>query len=329
MSFSEAQQLVHLARKTDRCIASAPCRVLAETAQTIWKALREQTIGDVRAIYAEMDCGLLCRLPYKEWTNELGIAWPYKDECAVGCTIEHAGYSISWLTAFFGPIETVNAFAMCQIPDLKTELGVDVLPPDLTVACLKFKSGVVARLTSSWIAPRDNSLRIFGDMGILSTGDISSPRSRVYVTRYKGIKIGSKRIAILQKRSYPLVKPHSESSAVKACRVAVQSPRQTARAIRARLFHLRRRVDFCIGPAELASAISEQRPCRLAPEYCLHNTEVVLAIHNALETGSTYKVRTSFRSMEPMPWACCSHAAHGNIASADPINASITTVGSH
>jgi predicted dehydrogenase len=229
MSFFEGQQLVDLARNKDRSIASAPCRVLAETAQTMWKALRERTIGDARAIYAEMDCGLLCRLPYKEWINEFGIPWPYKDEFAVGCTIEHAGYAVSWLTAFFGPIDTVTAVGACQIQDLKTELDLDVLPPDLTVACLKFKSGVVARLTSSWIAPTDNSLRIFGDTGILSTPNISSPCSRVYVTRYKGIKIGSKRIGrILQKQSYPLVRPSSRSLAVKACRTVVQSPWQTA-----------------------------------------------------------------------------------------------------
>jgi len=329
MSFVEGQQLVELAKKNDRFVASAPCRVLAQTAQTMWKALREGIIGDVRAVYAEMDCKMLCRLPYKEWINEFGIPWPYKDEFAVGCTIEHAGYPVSWLTAFFGPVETVNAVGTCQIPDLKTELGLDVLPSDLTVACLKFKSGVVARLTSSWIAPLDNSLRIFGDTGILSTANISSARSRVYVARYKGIKIGSKRIdGILQKQRYPLVKPSSQFAAIKACRMVVRAPRQAARAIRARFFHLTKRVDFCIGPAELASAICEQRPCRLAPEYCLHNTEVVLAIHNALETGSSYKVRTKFAAMEPMPWACRGYAPHRNIAPAGAINTGAIAVGS-
>jgi predicted dehydrogenase len=309
MSFSEGQQLVELARSNNRLIASAPCRVLAETAQTMWKALREEVIGDVRAVYVEMDCGLLCRLPYKEWINEFGIPWPYKDEFAVGCTIEHAGYAVSWLTAFFGPIDTVTAFGTCQIQDLKTECDLDRLPPDLTVACLKFKSGLVARLTSSWIAPRDNSLRIFGDTGILSTANISSPGSPVYVSRYKSIKIGSKRIVgIPRKQRYPLIKPSRESSVIKVCRIVAQSPRQTTRAIRARFFHLRKRVDFCIGPAELASAICDQRPCRLAPEYCLHTTEVVLAIHNSIETGSNYKVQTSFAAMKPMPWACRSHA---------------------
>src|SRR5438477_5304489 len=237
MSFVDAQQLVALSKTNERSIASAPCRVLAEPAQTMWKALRERTIGDVRAVYAEMDCKMLSRLHYKEWINGLGIPWPYKDEFAVGCTIEHAGYAVSWLTAFFGPIEAVTAVAMCQIQDLKTEIGLDVLPPDLTVACLKFKSGIVARLTSSWIAPQDNSIRIFGDAGTLSTPNITSPRSRVYVTRYKEIKIGPKRIGRMQTQSYPRVKSSTKSSPIKACRMVVQSPRRTAQAIRARVFH--------------------------------------------------------------------------------------------
>jgi hypothetical protein len=62
-------------------------------------------------------------------------------------------------------------------------------------------------------------------------------------------------------------------------------------------------VNFCLGIAELAEAIREGRPSRISEEYCLHTTEVVLAIHNALETGSVYKVKTSFDPLDPMPWA--------------------------
>jgi hypothetical protein len=73
--------------------------------------------------------------------------------------------------------------------------------------------------------------------------------------------------------------------------------------MRARVLHLRKRVDFCLGPGEMAESIREERPCRLSARYCLHNTEVVLAIHNALDGGSVYKVQTTFEPMQPMPWA--------------------------
>lgn len=302
MSFPEARQLVELAQQKGLYIASAPSRLLAETAQTLWKALREKAVGTVHAVYAEMDGGLIYRMRYKEWVNEVGMHWPYKDEFEVGCTIEHAGYPVSWLSAYFGPVDTVTAFATCQIPGLQTEVGLEVIAPDLTIACLKFKSGVVARLTSSWIAPHDHSIRIFGDTGVLSTDDIWAPRSPVYITRNRDIRIGPKTISIPWKKKYRLLDPPGRVAA-DARRMLMGSPRAIGRALRARFLHLRKRVDFCLGPAEFATALREGRPCRLSPEYCLHNTEIVLAIHNSLDTGSNYKITTSFAPMDPLPWA--------------------------
>jgi predicted dehydrogenase len=303
MSFPEAQQLVELAEQKGLYIASAPSRILAETAQTMWKALREKAIGTVYAVYAEMDGGLVNRCRYKEWVNEVGMHWPYKDEFEVGCTIEHAGYPVSWLSAYFGPVESLTAFATCRIPDLQTDVNPEVLPPDLTVACLKFKSGPVARLTTSWIAPTDHSIRIFGDTGVLSTDDVWQPRSPVYITRNVNIQIGPKTISIPWKKKYPLAVSPGRALTTKPGRMIMPPPRAVARALRARFLHLRKRVDFCLGPAEVATALRESRPCRLPPQYCLHNTEVVLAIHNSLETGSNHKVTTSFAPLDPLPWA--------------------------
>ncbi len=309
MSFPEAQELVELAKQKGLYIASAPSRLLAETAQTMWKALREEAVGTVHAVYAEMDGGLIYRSQYKEWVNEVGMHWPYKDEFEVGCTIEHAGYPVSWLSAYFGPVESLTAFATCRIPDLHADLTSEVIPPDLTVACLKFRSGPVVRLTSSWIAPADHSIRIFGDFGVLSTGDVWAPRSPVYITRNRNIRIGPKTIAIPWKKKYPLAVPPSRVLKTKAAWMIMRSPRAIARALRARYLHLRKRVDFCLGPAEVATALREGRPCRLPPEYCLHNTEVVLAIHNSLETGSGHMITTSFAPMDPLPWAVPNIAA--------------------
>jgi predicted dehydrogenase len=303
MSFPEAQQLVKLAEQKKLYLASAPSRILGETAQTMWKALRENVVGTVHAVYAEMDGGLVYRSRYKEWVNEVGMPWPYKDEFETGCTIEHAGYSVSWLTAYFGPVESIAAFATCQIPDLRTDVKLEVIPPDLTVACLKFKSGVVARLTCSWIAPADHSIRIFGDTGVLCTDDIWAPRSPVRIARHRKIRIGPKTLFFRSNKKYPLAVPPGRTVTAQAGRMILRSPRAIARSLRARFVHFRKRVDFCLGPDELATALREGRTCRLSSEYCLHNTEVVLAIHNAVETGSSYKTTTSFAPMDPLPWA--------------------------
>src|SRR5262249_35335575 len=52
MTLSEAQELVRLAKEKRLYIASAPSRVLAETGQTMWKALNENVVGRVHAVYA-------------------------------------------------------------------------------------------------------------------------------------------------------------------------------------------------------------------------------------------------------------------------------------
>ena len=100
-----------------------------------------------------------------------------------------------------------------------------------------------------------------------------------------------------------MASPPGRALATEVGRMAMRSPRAVARALRARFLHLRKRVDFCLGPAEIATALRERRPCLLSPEYCLHNTEIVLAIHNSLGTGSNHMITTSFAPMDPLPWA--------------------------
>lgn len=278
MEMSQAEELVNLAEQRGLYLSSAPCSLLSETAQTVWKALRENQIGKVRLVYAEMDDGLVHQMPYKKWLSKSGIPWPYKDEFEVGCTLEHAGYYVTWLTAFFGRAETVSAFSSCLIPDKQTEVPLDINAPDFSVACIKFASGVVARLTCSIVAPHDHSLRIIGDQGILGIHDCWYYGAPVYIRR--SINIGRKRLEGVWKQRYPLVK--------KAPRMGYKGAQQ---------------MDFCRGVAEMASAITQARDCRLSARFSLHNNEIVLAIQNSLETGCPYKITSSFEPIEPMPWA--------------------------
>src|SRR5262249_52504644 len=161
-------------------ISSAPCTFLSPTAQTMLKAVRENRVGKVRVVYAEMDDGLVHRMPYQKWKSASGTPWPYKDEFEVGCTLEHAGYCLTWLAGIFGPAESVTAFSSVQIDDKNTDKPLANNAADFSVACILFKSGVVARVTCSIIAPHDHHLRIIGDEGILWTDDTWLERSPVY-----------------------------------------------------------------------------------------------------------------------------------------------------
>lgn len=126
MELEKAEKLVNIAEQKGLYLSSAPCNLLSETAQTIWKALREEIVGKVYLVYGEMDDGLIHKMPYKYWISQSGIPWPYKDEFEVGCTLEHAAYYLSWFPAFFGRAESVTAFSSSLIEDKKTDVPLKV-----------------------------------------------------------------------------------------------------------------------------------------------------------------------------------------------------------
>ena len=234
--------------------------------------MRENRVGRVRAAYAEMDDGLVHRMPYRKWRSASDTPWPYKDEFEVGCTIEHAGYSLSWLAAFFGPAQNVTAFSSIQIPDKHPSISPDGMAPDFSVAAIQFASSVVARLTCSLIAPADHALRIMGDDGILYTRDVWDYSSRVYSRRWITVR---RRMSLSPWRT--------------RYRRLAQSGRNLLLDDRGR------------GVAELAAAIAEGRQSRLSAQFSLHLTELTLAIQRA--EARAYRMTTCFEPIAPMPWA--------------------------
>jgi predicted dehydrogenase len=279
MSHEESRRLVELARERGLHLSGAPCSVLNPAAQTLWKAIREQQVGPIRLVHAEFDDGMVTRMAYRQWRSESGIPWPYHDEFEIGCTVEHAGYPLSWLVAFFGPVRTVHAFAAVLLPDKGTEQPLTADAPDYSVASLVFESGVVARLTCGLYAPRDHSLTCFGDDGVMTLADVSRDRAPVRIRRYIRIRRGLRLTP--WRRTYPMVGKHL--------------PRARYRGSQNR--------DFATGIAELGAAIGEGRPSRLAADYFLHVNEVVLAIHEARRNGGSVRLTTTCGPMEPMPYA--------------------------
>jgi predicted dehydrogenase len=284
MSVEDARALVDLAAKKNLLITSAPCSVLGETAQTIWKALREGMVGTPRLVYAELDDGPVPFLAYRDWISESGAPWPFKDEFEVGCTLEHAGYYLGMLLAFFGPVKQVTSFASILMGDKAVHL--DQQTPDFSVACLEFHCGVVARLTCGIYASHNHTLQIFGDQGIVSTGAVWHYGSPVYLTRRTKLQKRLERHPNIARllghgaRKLPLVRPAKFRSS--------KGPNK---------------MDFCRGIAELENALQEKRSCRLSPEWACHMTEITLAIQHPRLFGSPQELKTSFREMDPLPWA--------------------------
>lgn len=275
VEMEQAMALDALARTRGLMLSSAPCSVLGEASQTLAKSVRDGVAGKVRLIYAELDDGYIPQAPYQDWKSESGAPWPFEDEFRTGCTLEHAGYYLTWLIAMFGTVERVVAASAVVVPDK----GVDTDTPDFSVATLFFKDGPVARLTCSIVAPHDHQIRVIGDKGVLSVKkawDNAAP-----VRFYKRFRIRRKLL---------------ESPIGKRMGLDGKPPAKVKRRGAASM-------NFALGPAEMVAALNEGRDCRLSAEFSLHVNEVTLAIQNAGATDGVQVMETSCAPMPPMSWA--------------------------
>ncbi len=277
IKMEEAYELHAIAKKNNLMLASAPCSYLSEVAQTLWLAVRQKLIGQPLLVYAELDDDFITQAPYKKWVSESGAPWPYRDEFMVGCTLEHAGYYLSWLMMMFGSVEKVVAasaeLVKSKLPD------VEKTAPDYSTATLFFECGVVARITCGIIAPHNHGLRVIGDQGVLEVNESWNNSANVklrkrYVIRRKLFN------GIFARRIKLKGKTH---------------PKVTRRGAAA--------MNFALGPAEVLAAIQEGRKTIDSADFALHLNEVTLSIQNSLDTAGVQIMKTKCPKQIPMPWA--------------------------
>jgi predicted dehydrogenase len=277
-AMDDARALYALALEKGLQLASAPCSLLSETAQTARRALDEGVIGKPRLVYAELDDDFISQAPLALWKSESGTPWPVQDELKVGCTLEHAGYYLTWLMAMFGRVETVAA-ASAQVTDTG-HLTDGPVAPDYSAATLFFESGMVARLTCSIVAPHDHRLRVFGDGGVLQVGECwdnlapVSYRRRFVVRRRLVTNPIARKVKPDKAARHPSVKRRGAAS-----------------------------MNFMLGPAEMLDAIAAGRPSRLSGDFALHLTEVSLAIQAAGRDTGSQRMTSGFTRPAPVRWA--------------------------
>ena len=269
MAFDDAAALVERAKAAGVWLIGAPCNVLSESAQAVNQALTAGRVGKVRAVYAELDDGLIHRAPYRKWISASGNPWPAEDEFRVGCTLEHAGYYLTWLCAMFGPVRSVGVFGMETVPEKLPDTGPDPAP-DVTVGCMRFDDGVFARLTCSIVAQHDHHFRVWGDEGVISVPDCWDYRAKVTLRPYMNVR--RRHMFLPWGRSLPLPPPPTRPLARRGAA----------------------RMDFARGVADLADAVLNARTPRLSPRFCLHVNEVALLLHRSLAQPGTYTPTTDF-----------------------------------
>jgi predicted dehydrogenase len=275
MELAQAQALHDLAAARGLMLVSAPCSVLGEAAQVLLGAVRRGVAGVPRLVYAELDDGFIPQAPFTKWQSESGASWPHADEFAVGCTLEHAGYYLSWLIAMFGPVERVVASSAEVLPDKPGASGT----PDFSVATLFFAQGPVARLTCSIAAPHDHRIRVIGDDGVLQVKEAWNNAAAVrfhrrFVLRRRLLEHPLGRRLRARGSSHPKVGRWGAAS-----------------------------MNFALGPVEMLAALAEGRGCRLTNAMALHLTEVTLAIQNAGCDAGAQVMQSTCEPMEAASWA--------------------------
>lgn len=279
LSTQQAADLVETSERLGLLLSSAPCIHLGNSLQGLGAAVRDGLIGRPRLVYAELDDGPIHLMQPGDWASPSGIPWPWRNEFQMGCTIEHAAYHVSWMVMLFGPVAAVSATAARLVADKHPDLAEHEVGPDLSVAVLRFESGVIARLTCSIVASHDHSLRIVGDKGELSLDEIWHGDAPVRLRRFTDMG--------LRAASYHWVGRHGLAAKLLGSGGRRVGPGGSRR-LRSRL--RRHQIDYALGIKELARAIKNKGCLSVPPRLALHINEVVLAIAGAGESGSVVEL---------------------------------------
>ena len=255
LTYGEARGLVELASRRGVRLSASPATLLGEAQQTAWKLVRDGAIGRTRVVYAEANWDRLER-----WHPDPRGLY------AVGPLADVGVYPLAIMTAIFGPVRRVRAYATMVEPHRTHPKGwtFDLEAPDFVVAALELEGGVVARVTANFYVPasKQRGLELHGDRGSLYMPTWAEFDSRLELQPRGG--------------EYEIVQP-------------VREP-----------YH---GIDWSRALVDLADAIEERRPHRASGEQAAHIVEVLEAATESMEHGGSVDVRSTFPQPEPMPWA--------------------------
>jgi len=268
------RRIVAEAERTGLLVACAPASILGEALQTLWREIRRGTVQAPCLAYAQLDDGAVHMMGFQDWRNSAGSPWPYRDEFASGCNIEHSSYHLTAMTTMFGPVRRVVADHATLMPDKFPANEDGPVGPDYFTASLTFESGLVSRLTCSIVAPPDRSITVIGEGGVLRLDNCWDLGSGVIFRR-----AAPGNWAYLEPaKNVPLVRPF-----VNWNRDSISHP-----------------MDFLRGVADLSAAVRADRTPRLSAKQALHVLEVTLAMSSS---AGVSVITSEFEQPEPMPWA--------------------------
>ena len=291
---SQTEELFALARDRGRVLTGAPCNLYTDAVSTLWKAVLDGAIGKPVLVYAELDDNPAHLMQLEKVQSPTGAPFPYAEEFQEGCTVEHIGYHLVWMCAMFGPALSVTAFSNTLVPH-KTDTPLSPADtPDFSVACLNFEGGVSARITCTWVSPRDHRMRIIGDQGEITADNAFHDQTPVHLERFSRVSLSARKAYTLRTQPFlgrlfgvggrrlPLVRRWKSH--------AVEAERGVGRSLKHKFVSwLRRREiyaqDKLLGIAEMVRAIDEGRAQPMPPDFLIHMNELTLMIQAAGPAG--------------------------------------------
>lgn len=270
MSADDARSLGKLAADRKRTLHSAPANALSPAFVKTAEILKNNTIGRPRMIYAEMEDGPVFWDKWQTWKSASGASWPGIHEFETGCTLEHAGYALSWLLALFGPVRHLAASNQLVFPDKGPGTNPDRMAPDLTVGLLAFDADVQARLSCGLATERNRSLTIMGEHGTLTVADLWDWKSPIR------LQLADQGRTLLQRAASWF---EWKSGRTLPLRMAVGRPVRYGRNLPKRFLpDYPSRIDFAAGIDAQARAIGAGTEGFFAGDVSVHMTEVTLAL---------------------------------------------------
>ncbi|MCE2576771.1 Gfo/Idh/MocA family protein [Komagataeibacter sp. FNDCR2] len=282
LSVEDAKTLISLAKEKGLIICGAPANALSNAFHLTKQQIKKGQIGRPTLVYAEMEDGPVFMANWQKWRSRSGAPWPGAHEFEIGCTLEHAGYALTWLIGLFGPVAHISAFSALTFPDKGKETRNVKLAPDFSVGCLVFRNGVVARLTCGLAAPRDRSMTILGEKGAIAVRDLWDNSSPINLSKHYKPSLWQRIVDGIESRAGRRL----PFRLYKGKKLSYPSPREVPK-----LPAYPSQINFMAGVQEQAKAIHSGQTPFFSGQVLLHLTEVLLALHAGRHD---YLVETSF-----------------------------------
>lgn len=160
MTPADANDLVERAAARGLRLAGAPTVFLGAANRAAGRLIHSGAIGEVRAIYAEVNHGRI-----ETWHPNPAAFY------GVGPMIDVGVYPLAVTTALLGPAARVTAVARTLMPARRTKDGADftIEAPDFYLAIIELVSGAVMRLSVNFYVDSHShgaeSMEFHGDLG--------------------------------------------------------------------------------------------------------------------------------------------------------------------